>query len=648
MKSFFFALLFGLLICPALLFAQQDDQRASELGERQRRAESKMKELEAKFEMIAQKLEAQEPERAARLKEALNQAKGNLIKRNMAKITVLLNEKKYDEAEELLNSVILNLEELVRLLLNDKENKLDRQQEMEQLKKWKEQIIAIKKDQQKQTRETDKVANKDQTLADLQKQIEAVRNLIKKQEQVIAETESNQNRGLQALDRVADKQFELRRETEDLAEALKIPDADTSQAAESPKNTPGESEQAETKPGQKNNTKPNSPPSSAKNSNSTKSPGQQGLENASQNQKQAEEQLTEGRAAAAKRSGSKAVEDLESALRDLEKEKRRIASLPPEAFQKMAEQQRATREKAKEVAKDMEQSPQGQNSQDGSQAQGQQSQAGQSQSQQKQPGQQSLQRAQQSMQNASDDLSDQEAQQASRQQKKAEEELDAALREIEERLDQLREETREEKLARLEARFREMLFRQQVISLLTNDLDEKRRFLGNLKRRDILNLLRMSTEEVEISELGQQAYDLLLEDGTSVVFPEMVQQINADLNRVALFLQSEQTGPLTQLVQAEIESGIEEMLEALKKSRQQGQGGGGGGGGGGGNQPLLQKSAELKMLRAAQLRVNRLTRQFDLIRPDGKLEDGLARELDNIRVRQTEIVEMMMRMLDEQ
>lgn len=153
---------------------------------------------------------------------------------------------------------------------------------------------------------------------------------------------------------------------------------------------------------------------------------------------------------------------------------------------------------------------------------------------------------------------------------------------------------------------------------------------------------------MEISELGQQAYDLLLEDGTSVVFPEMVQQINADLNRVALFLQSEQTGPLTQLVQAEIESGIEEMLQALKKSRQQGQGGGGGGGGGGGNQPLLQKSAELKMLRAAQLRVNRLTRQFDLIRPDGKLEDGLARELDNIRVRQTEIVEMMMRMLDEQ
>jgi hypothetical protein len=86
------------------------------------------------------------------------------------------------------------------------------------------------------------------------------------------------------------------------------------------------------------------------------------------------------------------------------------------------------------------------------------------------------------------------------------------------------------------------------------------------------------------------------------------------------------------------------MLEALKKSRKEG--GGGGGGGGGGKQPLLQKSAELKMLRAAQMRVNRLTKQFDLIRPDGKLGEALARELDNIRVRQVDIVEMMIRIME--
>ncbi len=244
-------------------------------------------------------------------------------------------------------------------------------------------------------------------------------------------------------------------------------------------------------------------------------------------------------------------------------------------------------------------------------------------------------------------MSEQDAQRAERQQEKAEEELEKALREIEERLDQLREETREEKLARLEARFREMLARQQIASVMTMELEDKRIHLGQLGRRDILTMLRLSTEEIEISELGSQAYDLLLEDGTSTVFPEIVQDVREDLVRVAQLLESEETGPLTQLIQREIESTLEELLEALKQTRRQNEGGGGGGGGGG-NQPLLRKSAELKMLRAAQLRVNRMTKQFDLIRRPGKLLEALAQELAKIRVRQADIVEMMIQVMEKE
>ena len=68
------------LMLPAMLLGQ-DEARANELSERQRRWELKMAELEATFEIIAQKLEETEPERAAILKEALNQAKDRLIKR---------------------------------------------------------------------------------------------------------------------------------------------------------------------------------------------------------------------------------------------------------------------------------------------------------------------------------------------------------------------------------------------------------------------------------------------------------------------------------------------------------------------------------------------------------------------------------------
>ena len=182
---------------------------------------------------------------------------------------------------------------------------------------------------------------------------------------------------------------------------------------------------------------------------------------------------------------------------------------------------------------------------------------------------------------------------------------------------------------------------------MTTDIDEKRTGLNRVRNRDILGMMRLGSEESDISELGQQAYDLLLEDGTSIVFPEMVQIIREDLDRVSKMLDSEDTGQVTQLVQREIEAGLAELLEALKKSKQEGEGGGGGGGGGG-NQPLLRKSAEFKMLRAAQLRVNRLTRQFDLIRGEGKLEEPLSKELENIRSRQTGIVEMLVRIMEKE
>ena len=496
---------------------------------------------------------------------------------------------------------------------------MSRQEEIDKLNEWRDEIKRIKKEQQQQRRETEKIANKDQTLQDLQKQIEAVQQLIKEQQNVISQTETNSKSGLQALDRVADQQFDVRKKTEDLANELAGEPAETGQENQTPGDSkPGESSQSP-----------------------TKQPGQQPLESAAENQKKAEQKLTEGKAANAKRSEDKALKDLNDALNELKKEHRRIASLPPEAFEKMAQDQRRTERKTDDLAKDMKNSPKsGQQGQDG-----QQGQAGQ-QNPKQQPGQQSVQRAQKAMQNASGDLSDQDPKKAARQQKKAEEELDKALREIEERLDQLREETRAEKLARLEARFREMLVRQQIATIVTMELDDKKNHLGALRRRDLITMLRLSTEELEISELGQQAYDLLLEDGTSIVFPEMVQHVREDLGRVAQFLESEQIGLLTQMIQREIEASIEEMLEALKKSSKEG--GGGGGGGGGGNQPLLQKSAELKMLRAAQLRINSVTRQFDLIRPDGKLGEALARELDNIRGRQADLVEMMHRIMEKE
>jgi hypothetical protein len=243
------------------------------------------------------------------------------------------------------------------------------------------------------------------------------------------------------------------------------------------------------------------------------------------------------------------------------------------------------------------------------------------------------------MQQAGGDLSEEDPSGAGRQQDEAIRQLEKALQEIEERLAQLREETQIEKLARLEARFREMLARQQVVTLATAELEAKKQ-AGTLKRIDRLAISKQAAEERALAEEAFQAYEIIVEDGTSVVFPEVVGQLREDLTTVAGLLDASRTDGYTQLVQREIETTLVELIEALKKLREQKPSQNTGGGGGGGEPPLLPNSAELKLLRAAQLRVNRRTKAFDEIRPDGPLDDVLRKEIVGIAERQDVITAM--------
>ena len=659
-----------------------DGERRSQLGEQQRLVERKMTELENKFTAIALQIQEKEPDRAKKLIEAYQQAREQLLTQRMAEVASLLDSNQLTAAQTKLDEVIAALDELVKLLINQNDQGLSKDREIEMLQQWKQSIQQMQQDQKQQRQETEKVANKDDTLNKLDAQIKKLDELIKKQQDVISQTEENGGKGLQALDRIADLQFDIRKQTDKLKEEIagdpanpsdpKNPDpADKTDAAKGdPSSKPSDkpTEKSDAKQGNPADSKPSEPsagksgdsksgppsqpkdgqpgegqpkpggePSDSKSpSTEPPKPGQKPLEQASQSQQRAEEKLASGKAADAQRQQEKAVDDLKQARNELEKEKRRIASLPPEAFQQMAQAQRRTRDKAMELAKKMAEAPKPKPSSEDQAQAGDQN--------KKQPGQQQVQDAGDSMQKAAKDLNEQDAQQAERKQREAEKKLQQALDEIEERLNQLREETREEKLKRLEARFREMLDRQKIASVMTVELNDKQTNLGAFKRRDQLLLLRMSTEESEISELGQQAYDLLLEDGTSVVFPEIVQDLRGDLDRASQLLAQERTDQLTQLIQREIEATLQELLDSLKEAKKEG--GGGGGGGGGGKQPLLKKSAELKMLRASQLRVNRQTKQFDAIQSGRGLDGDLETEIKNIAERQAQLLEMAERIMD--
>ena len=120
---------------------------------------------------------------------------------------------------------------------------------------------------------------------------------------------------------------------------------------------------------------------------------------------------------------------------------------------------------------------------------------------------------------------------------------------------------------------------------------------------------------------------LLREDGTSVAFPEAVEQARDDMQddrrtagRVKLDL-------LTQGLEEDVIAALEETLAALQqqleelreqKARQQP------GGGEPGEQPLVDQLAELRMIRALQMRMNRRTQQYgEMIEGEQAMEADL-------------------------
>lgn len=623
------------------------------LGVRQQRVERMMEELERKFRTLRQSIEKNEPDRAKRLEETYNKAKELLIQQRMGDITKLLDQARLDTATDGQKAILADIRTLLEILLDEKSDREKAREEFERLSQWKKDIENLITQERGEKRQSDKVANKEKSLADLQAKIQALERAIAAQKDVITATEAARTEGIQGLGKITGQQAAAREKAEAVANQI-------AKEAGDPKG-PFEPESAEPKPEPKPDNPPaaESPPSSptppSAPSNRPAEPGEKPLKQAVENQKGAEGNLQQGKGKAAQQDEQTALANLERALAELKNEHSRIASLPPEAFEQMAKKQDDIGNQTAKLEQKMQEAGQaggGQPSEGGGGGK-------------PQPGQQKVQQAQKAMQQASGGLRKQDPSDASRQQGKAIKELEDALQEIEERLAQLREETQLEKLAKLEARFREMLSVQQRISAQTQVLDKKRSDNGgNLTRPDRLAVAALGGDESRMDAVldpmtkqvklpmglaghAQQALDLIIDDGTSVVFPDVVEQLRDDLIGVGKLLsENTRTDQFTQTLQKEIETTLEELIEALQQAQSQKEGGGGGGGGGG-EPPLLPNSAELKLLRSAQLRINRRTVAIDAARPkEGPLDETLKDEALTIATRQSEIAEMTIKILE--
>ncbi|MFT5495771.1 MAG: hypothetical protein ACI9TH_001164 [Kiritimatiellia bacterium] len=517
MMKWIVAMCLASLMALPSVFAADEDASASSvpqalpatpLGVRQARVERMMRELERKFTALASALEKTEKEQADRLIKAFHESKKMLIEDRMKEIAGLLDDAKLEKAAVEQEAVLGDLKSLLELLLTE-EDELDKvREEIAALEELRQQIADMVKAEQSLLDENRDITDQEKELAALAEQIEKVKDLIKQEEKVVQQSDEAKDQGLDELNKVADEQRDVRKQTESLASEMNNQDSGT-------------------KPGAKEMTE------------------------AAEKQQQAEQQLGQGKAQDGQKSAEEALAQMKKALEQLEKEQAQVAGMKPEDLNKTAEKQEA-------LAKQMEQMNQ------------QQEQSPASESPAMEDAKQNMDSAQKNMAKAAGKMSDQQGKPAQGDQQKAKEDLEKALAELDDRLDELKKQAPDDAAAALAALFEEMLEEQKKLSLDTRVLDDKKgKDVGRSMRAEKLMAKKLSGEESTLSKKAGSASDIIKADGSSVVFDRVVENMEKDLVQVALWLGDQKTTTITQEVQYEVEMTLQELIEAMKRSQEQ-------------------------------------------------------------------------------
>jgi hypothetical protein len=254
----------------------------------------------------------------------------------------------------------------------------------------------------------------------------------------------------------------------------------------------------------------------------------------------------------------------------------------------------------------------------------------------KTPGREELERAREAMERAMENLKKNKRQDASDDQDDAVAELQRAKEKLEEILRQLREEEKERFLAMLEARFQRML----AMELLVYDGTVKlSRGSSADQSRQSARGLQLARQQDEVALEATKAVTLLREEGTAVAFPEAVEMMRDDMRQAGKRLEKTDVGEITQSIERDIIDALEEMIDALqkemekskKKDQQQQQQQDGQQQ----DQELVDKLAELKMLRTLQLRINNRTRR-------------LGREVEGEQAENAEVIDQLQDLAERQ
>ena len=143
--------------------------------------------------------------------------------------------------------------------------------------------------------------------------------------------------------------------------------------------------------------------------------------------------------------------------------------------------------------------------------------------------------------------------------------------------------------------------------------------------------------------LLDKAIQILEAEGTAVAFPQMFEQVRDDAQNVVRRLAKADVAAVTQVIEQDIIAALKDMIEALKKAQQdlknqsqsqpsqsQPQ-----------NQKLIDLLAELKMIRAMQVRVNSRTKVYGQKYTGEQAADpDIQKELAELAQRQLKIFDV--------
>jgi len=603
----------GLFALPAFHtgFVRAQDERADEatpLSRKQKMIQDRFERFQDQLFRLREELSEVEPENAARLGRALERSGEFGLQDKLAELVEILNDSSLlTGASDAQRAWLEEADKILNILLERDSGNEQRKDEIDRLNEYRRSVGELLKEQQALRDASAQAALAQRMLQQLEQAIQRVEAARKKQGD-LAQKSQGQAR---APTQHADEQVDLSRETKQLAEDVQR--LSEMKAGDDSTDTPG----MESARGKAQD-------------------AAQSIQQSADAMSQAGEALKQSDAA---ESGTQ-QKQADSALQDAKEklEEARDALQAEEDAKQQAAKQGDLAQKTGDLSQKMQQDAAGE--QEGQQ--GQQGQSGES-----KPGQKSLDKAKNAMDKATESLEKERPDQATPEQDRALDQLQQAQKELEEELEELRKEEREEMLRDLEARFREMLIKQRGINDSTLSLDA----IGqdNFKRSERLQVADLAADQQKLSQAAATCLHILEEDATTVVFPRVLGQLSEDMALVAKRLADLKVGRLTQSIEQEIVETLEQLLEAVQRMQQENEQGGkpGKGGDSGQDKPLLPESAELKLLRASQMRVNTRTDAItEAIAEGTESERTSAEGLKTVAGRQRECAEIAREMRD--